>query len=133
MKLPKLTPKNKKIMIVVGVLLVTAIILYFVFRKKTWLPKSLRKRIEAGEYGSYNEANPVQDWGSFASAIRTLLGNPQDQTLYDFYHRQVLGFFKGHNMEPSGFAVQTFDNYILEYLESGDAVDAYLVETGQYL
>lgn len=108
--------RNSLIVIVVLLLLGLSAVLYFVFftdQKPVYKASAvLLRKIKVNDAVKTGYSNP-QNWGDFAQWIKNIGLN------YEASVEQVLGFFKGLNVEPTGWAVKSLQEELLQYVNSG--------------
>ncbi len=131
--------KKKLIVSILVVAIVLSTIYYLFFRDglNYKIPLSLEQTLDhIPIWGGIAEL----DWGGFAHAVKNLSGaepphhyGGAGSVYYDKNHRYILAWFKGANIEPKGWHVNTYKPYILEYLKSGWARDHSTIAIGEYL
>lgn len=68
-------------------------------------------------------------WGDIAQWMRLTFNYPE---AYDVLHREVFGWFKGVNIQPTGFNIYLFKFEIDNYLNSGSKLDVDNIEISEF-
>lgn len=79
---------------------------------------------EKGNIGTWESPGDEAEWGDLAAWMRQELtdykdGDPLAQTYYDEHIGQVLGFFKGVDVDPTGWNLYLFTEDVQAYIAAG--------------